>query len=84
VHPALLVTDESLAVLRLWQAWRGRPIMAMVAGVTGGAAFEAGRSAPVLPFPGALVQQPACLLEAFRICDEADAALDSPEQLTDR
>jgi len=78
VHPAWIVTAESLQVLRLWDFWQGRPQMGAVMGMNGAASFEAGRSQPLLPFQGAIADQPAALIDAFQACDQAWAAYEKP------
>lgn len=70
VHPQHLLGDDELAVLDAWEEWRGRPtIMATLGGVM---EIPGPR---IMPFSGGLYDQAACIMDAFRIMDQAAAAL---------
>lgn len=76
MHPRFLLEPEDYALLELWRLWRGSPQVALLPGPLGAPVpVELGRSAPLLPFAGGPLDQPACVMASFEEMDRAERLL---------
>lgn len=75
VHPAHLLDDETMMVVRLWRAHRGEA--GAIPLPMGGSVVPVPlpRVPGPLPFAGGLAEQPAITMSAFAVLDRADAAV---------